>query len=413
MSKNMAFLLARPEHLVSDAIQRLEELSGFQSIDIHMLAEINSKLRQKTDELGLDPSDTTGPELYYSLLSKYERDDHNLEKILNLDPHNYTYSIIKLAKHLLGEQNSFALKNSAAKRVLIENPPKKLMKLLHYRSIESMLKRERVGEIFSVLPYTESARWFKGFEKSLKELGPTDFENRQVEILELSAGRWKDLKRTNVVSEDLLTATVTIWPTGGDSESLSRTLTSIFKNVQSIQLAGNNLRLSQWSKLFFKQLQNIINNDFKKSPALIGPQQIAWKPLHNHLNKQVFDGDIFETSSENSKPISISGLLGKLNPDFTWWSGIEHVGRIQKNLPISLHLEDVSKNFEKKLIYKERNVQNLCSSLWDEVIKRYIVHPGVGNHILSQLNLIEPQPQEITVEENIQNEFNDLEVAKA
>jgi hypothetical protein len=64
MSKNLAHLLNQPEALVELAINKLEHLNGYESTDVRLLAEINNKVRTKTKELGLDPDDTTGPELY-------------------------------------------------------------------------------------------------------------------------------------------------------------------------------------------------------------------------------------------------------------------------------------------------------------------------------------------------------------
>jgi hypothetical protein len=70
MSKKLAELLDEPEVVVESVIKKLEHISGWESTDVRLLAEINNKVLAKHLELGLDPKDTTGPELYHALLAK-------------------------------------------------------------------------------------------------------------------------------------------------------------------------------------------------------------------------------------------------------------------------------------------------------------------------------------------------------
>jgi hypothetical protein len=57
MSRRLANLLDESELAVNNAIKKLESLSGFDSVDVKMLAEINGKARAKMEQLGLDPHD--------------------------------------------------------------------------------------------------------------------------------------------------------------------------------------------------------------------------------------------------------------------------------------------------------------------------------------------------------------------
>ncbi len=63
MSKILSELLGATEPMFSLALKQLEAESGNPSADIRLTAEITGKLRLKTQELGLDPDDTTGKEL--------------------------------------------------------------------------------------------------------------------------------------------------------------------------------------------------------------------------------------------------------------------------------------------------------------------------------------------------------------
>jgi hypothetical protein len=89
MSKKLSELLGQPEALVETAVKKLEHLNGFESTDIKLLAEINNKVRAKTKELGLDPDDTTGAELFHALQVKLADD----EERLNLSAQELTSAI--------------------------------------------------------------------------------------------------------------------------------------------------------------------------------------------------------------------------------------------------------------------------------------------------------------------------------
>ena len=70
MSKAVANLLGKTEKEVAKAILTLEKLCGQPSEDIRLVNASRQKIKNKTSQLGLDPNDTTGPELYHALLAK-------------------------------------------------------------------------------------------------------------------------------------------------------------------------------------------------------------------------------------------------------------------------------------------------------------------------------------------------------
>jgi hypothetical protein len=119
MSKNLSEFLDEPEILVESAIKKLEHLSGFESTDVRLLANVNIKVRDKLKDLGLDPDDTTGPELYHALLAKVTKDEQNL----NLTSAEIIKEIAKVHKNY----QVYALKLSVAKDLLRNHPPRKLM----------------------------------------------------------------------------------------------------------------------------------------------------------------------------------------------------------------------------------------------------------------------------------------------
>ena len=68
MSKFLQNLLGAEEPLFSFGLQKLEKITGLGGEDVRLIADINHKTHAVMRRLKLDTSDTTGPELYNSLL---------------------------------------------------------------------------------------------------------------------------------------------------------------------------------------------------------------------------------------------------------------------------------------------------------------------------------------------------------
>src|SRR3989344_1896772 len=146
MSKNLARLLAREETEITKSIAKLEELCGFPSEDVRLLAENKQKLRAKVHQLGLDVDDTTDQELYHALRARFERDSQMLDKALGVDSgtklEERINKAVQLVNHCASTDEVWVVKNLVAKSTLTKLPPKHVAKVLHYRSIASMIKRQ-------------------------------------------------------------------------------------------------------------------------------------------------------------------------------------------------------------------------------------------------------------------------------
>jgi hypothetical protein len=55
--------------LFSSGMTKLEKATGHSAIDVRLIVDINSRKTQILCELGLDPRDTTGREMYAALMS--------------------------------------------------------------------------------------------------------------------------------------------------------------------------------------------------------------------------------------------------------------------------------------------------------------------------------------------------------
>jgi hypothetical protein len=74
MTRMLSDIFGAEEHLLRQGLQKLERASGHDSADVRLTAEVVQGSKRKLMELGLDPHDTTGPELYAALKRKPEAD---------------------------------------------------------------------------------------------------------------------------------------------------------------------------------------------------------------------------------------------------------------------------------------------------------------------------------------------------
>src|SRR6266404_4594616 len=84
MNKIISAILGQSEPAVAKAIAKLEAKNGYPSHDVRHLAENIQKTRLKLTELGLDPDDTTGEELYHALLVRFNQDSQKFDKQFSL-----------------------------------------------------------------------------------------------------------------------------------------------------------------------------------------------------------------------------------------------------------------------------------------------------------------------------------------
>ncbi|MBA3758080.1 hypothetical protein H0X10_00385, partial [Candidatus Saccharibacteria bacterium] len=197
MSRLLSELLEADEPLFSISLQQLERASGHGGADVRLTAEIIANVHQKMRELGLDPRDTSGRELYHALSGLIKLHDSFLAKKIGVKDHGNVREVLKaIEKHasmLPVPQTTWAIKHSVVKRMLKTMPPKKVMKVLKYRSVDSMLKRESVSELLGGVRFAETEEWQHKFAGQYAKLTPGDFETRKIEVIYFDPKKWNGI----------------------------------------------------------------------------------------------------------------------------------------------------------------------------------------------------------------------------
>lgn len=393
MSKALANLINKPEPIITRAIEELERLSGYPSEDVRLLAEVTQKLGRKVTSLGLDPHDTTAPELYHSLLTKFEADSSQFARILGLDSDSSAeaklQTVIAFVRHAEIAGEVWALKPSAAKNLLKSVPPKQLMRQLNYRSPDSMLKRENIEELYAALPFTESRSWLTKFDKEKSRLSAGTFEARRPGVLVMPFKRWAKLAGSApAVGQVAELGTVAVWPAPNFSRQSALALSVLtLKALEGLKIKNTLLKLNQVRSDFGKMLAT--SPQYLPEPLLIAGYPLAtWRSLHHffasrpaHEHPMVLEPHLQPQDMHISK---VSQALARAAPVCAWWD-TDTLSSPSAGGPVSLNICDVVHNKLTGRSFNKRIHHNMASELWDELIARYLRHPAVQSHLLSQL----------------------------
>jgi hypothetical protein len=311
MSKAIAKLLNAPEHLVVDMVRKLEDMNGSPSEDVRLISENQQKIRVKLSQLGLDPDDTTGEELYQALKAQFANDCSQLDKAWGIDEQtSLAKRVIKATQLVAGlgpPPEIWALKHSAAKKLLRQTPPKKLMKKLGYRSLESLLKHEDIGRIYLAAVWLEPHSWQSTAGRKIAKLDTAGFEMRGPQITALPKAYWQNVDgpKSHVLLDRNIGA-VALWPAG------------MARDSQVLPLAI----------MLLSSVEKLAGADF-------------------------------------------GSKLYNASPVLRWWADNARLISDHRDGPVSLNIKDLSRDFLKNNTYSSRSSKHGAGALLNELLGRY------------------------------------------
>lgn len=408
MSKLLSQLLAADEPLFSMATKELEEASGRPGMDVRLISDIIRKTHETAKLLGLDANDTTGQELYHALVNKIaEHDRHLVKHIGGSDPED-VQALMPLIKAAVEKadipRNAWVLKKSVAKRMLQDSPPVNIMKHLGYSSVDSMIKRENLFEIYGALRFAETPAWLKKFNGTYKKLTASDFETRPIEIVLMSGERWGSIaepfvkkKRHNITHLKEL-GVILMLPTAL-KKLPGITITALpllLHYLNEIRLYSAFFKLQQVKSNFGKIVAETLNADIRSAAVMAG-NHVHWRVIQRYYGKLENEShpEIFEphVQPEDLHWRRAEELLYQIDPELGFWRGLDYVGVMAGSMPVSLNLMDVSMAYCTGAPYEHRVIFHMRESLWNELFMRYMGHKVLETQILQQLdnNMIKPE----------------------
>ena len=401
MTRVLSELLGAREPAFHQGLQRLERASGHTSADIRLTSELERATRSKIKELGLDPDDTTGEELYHALQQRVRADDARLSARLQ---HRYGDEPIhvqvgKALSELPIYKSCFALKTATVKRLLQKVPPKQTIHALGYRSFDSLLRREQLLNIYATAWMMESTTWRKTMLDAYKKLSPADFEIRPLAILTPHSPHWQKLaeqivmqKKHNIAALPECGAVVILpLPNNRPPAAAMTTLLIALHSINEVRASSTFLKLSQMHTRFGACVQAVVSGE-PLLPASLLDGSVSWHVIQRYYARygDRFREDLFEphVQKEDLSWHSIEKALNFIEPSITFWHNTSTLGLHDRSKPVSLNVIDAALNFCNQLPFKDRLVGYFRKNLLSELAIRYLKHDNVEQAVMSSL---EPQ----------------------
>ncbi len=406
MSRVLSELLGVTELLFKLDLQRLESASGRPSIDVRLTAEIIGKVQMKTRELGLDPRDSTGREVYYALMNLVKLHDSFLSKRIGLDPDDTVdkqlHKIRDAALQVDIPRSSWVLKHSAAKRLIKAHPPKQAMKLLGYKSLDSMLKREPMPELFAAVRLVESENWYESFIASYKHLTPMDFEVRKIEIKIPDGKKWHTAAekfvsrhRHNILTVRELGAILILPVELPKQIGLTITLLPlVLHHINEIRLYSAFYKLHQMRPNFGQVIAGSLLHDVGNHVGMAG-HKVHWRVVSRHFGRAEHHPEVLEPHvvADDLLWRKAEEVLYKIEPALYFWYDLDYVASPEPGRPLSFNLMDMAINTLNNISYDQRVYGHFQDGLWNELYIRYLGQPALESHVLKQLDYETTAPE--------------------
>ncbi len=399
MSRVLRELLSAQEPAFSSGLKQLESSSGHPGIDVRLVAELSATIRKKLRELGLDPEDTTPRELYHSLQATLGRHDAFIANALGVaDPQDVAALLPKIQQQIVrmdSNMRCWVIKGTAAKKLLKAHPPKKVMKLLGYRSIDSLLKREHIGELFTATRFIESQQWQTKFIKSYKKLSSSDFETRDIEVIVLDAKRWGQAATEYIyqnhhnISHSKEMGVILILPLPIDRlRGITLTvMPMVLHYITEIRMYSALFKLKQVRADFSAFLVRTLLDDPTQAAVMAG-QQVHWKTIAKHFGRRKSNlPDVFQphVQAEDLVWRKSEDILYYMEPALQFWAGMDFVGLTTPQGVISFNLMDNAISYCNGLEFGQQVQSHMQSSLWNELFMRYMSQDLLEQEVLAQL----------------------------
>jgi hypothetical protein len=399
MTRFLSEALGAIEPAFSKSIRGLEHAAGRPGTDIRLSVDIIQRTRAKIAELGLDPADTTGPELFSALQERLKRDEQTVRRALGIAEDAAPDDIVGSVVTFLSKQDTaktyFSLKSSIAKRLLKKKPPKLAMKRLGYRSVDSLLKHESAALVYAAAVIAESHTWHRSFREQYAKLTPSDFEPRKITLDHPTTKRWQELAqgfvasaRHNVLPFPEL-GSIVLLPINEAVDGLAvTTLLMAAEELNGVRAHSSYAKLQQVKPDFGKLIQKSSLSEPYTSADLAG-QAVPWRMVQRYYAR--FEGayhpEIFEPHVQPDDLTWKNGedALARLDPSLAFWQGTANLGLVHEGAVVSCNALDVALSYVNHLNFADRIVHFVRDNLWHELMMHYLNQENLEAAVHRQL----------------------------
>lgn len=402
MAKFLRDLLDAEEPLFSLSIAQLEKASGNQGADAKLIGDIIKMAHTNMRQMGLDPAETTGKELYHALLARVESDNARLAKILGAsDPDDVAHMVpymVAAAEKVKFPRKVFVLKRDKAKELIAKMPPRQLMKKLGYTKVEDMFAGEDFDEMYTALRFSEGADWLTEYDELFKHVTADDYEERDIRIIAMDHDKYADLaehfvkkKLHNVTHTKEMGIIVVVPMKQKTMKGLPlKTLPLLLHYLNEVKLYSTFFKLkSKTAKHFGEVVMETLIADTGTGTQMVG-NNVHWRVIQRYLGRHREEATI-EAFEPHVQPEDLhwrraEDLLYQIDPDLEFWKNRDYVGLMYDDFPVALNLFDISFAYSNGESYENRYAYHFRESLWNEVFARYMGMGNLEEQILAQLD---------------------------
>ena len=402
MSAHLANLLSEETNSFKKFIDDIEFATGHQRNDLKISSNIRISTNRKIRSLGLNPEDTTAPELYHALSNLVKLHDRFIIKKFGI---NYKTpisialdKIVNTFNEPTNRQSVFCIKSNVLRKILANNKPSKVTSLLGHRSFDSMLKNEDPKIVLSLAHCVESEEWRKNYHNQLKKLSASDFEYSKIEVAILDNAKFKkisksilDINKHNVVSLEN-TGQILIIPLSSKLRVGHCILTYayIINELKHLIQFSTFIQNHRFDSNFGETVAALLKNTNPIS-FYISKYNFSWDTIIGYISpSDTLSDDEKEDLLFQQELVDVSQLdaiLTNIEPALHFWSDSENLGYINNGNLVSLNLLDVSYNcynqlslHESKHIFMEKAINRL-------LISKYLDSGVCANQVSQQMSV--------------------------
>ncbi len=400
MSRILSELLGYDPATFTRALAKIESTIDGYGVDVALIGNVAERSAAMHRLFRLDPRDTTPEEMYAVLRARVREDNERVARVMGgVYPNavsEMTPLILKAIKDHTRDRTCWALKHSVAKKLLKKQPPKQLMKALNYRSLDSMLKHESIGELMTLARYIESPSWNDAMTRSYHTLTPADFESRPIEVIYYDRVAMIEPliathHRHKLVLHSKEMGLVAIAPTKElviNCYTL-RTVSLLLHYISEITMMSSLLKYRHADKSYGQRVTEALINDTIGHTTLAG-HSVHWRSLHTHVSKSaqatrpdmgahMDDTDWLHDTANDG--------LARLVQAMVLWAHNGHVAKHDMGKDaVSFNVIDLAIDESLGASFAERTRRYMRRELENELFVRYLGHPTLCHLTLHRLN---------------------------
>ncbi len=356
-------------------INDLERKTGFSGQDIRLHNKLNIKLISKIKELNLDPIDSNSFEIYHGLLNKLKEDDRKLYLSLRnlagskINAEANLNDGFKLLTKNIKLENLLVIKPTYLKKYFKNNPPKNLLKALHYRTVDSLIKRENLSLIVLGINYFESENYIHKYYLNYKNLNSLNFKTADLEIIFLN-NKWqtalkgliKKIDKVNLSIPELGSLIIVPCQNAYKPGKSIYYYSSIIYSIYKINLYSTYLKYHLPYKNFNQLFYNSTKHPLKIHSSFFN-RDISWEVIYRYLFKKnnLSELELFKTDEFIHFTKIFKSL--ELSKDLNFWFDTYNLGSFLNNQFVSFNILDNAYNLYHNLDYPRTKINHFINEM--------------------------------------------------